>query len=1712
MSGPAPTDVSQIEQQAQQLNQASVQGYGVAINPQLATEALLTNGTAPVSYTAALGDPSLQGVISSQPVGDSQFTTKGVPAPSSLYNDPFQFDPNSYKQYVQGMKTNGLNNSFESMGEAPMANLGWMNSILTGDPDTIKKWQTYLAQGGFYGTTSQDGKTFTKGAVNGYSSADFQTGFKNWALAYFLPQAIFSRDPQEQTNANQFLSGIGIDVNSIAQTMSFNPAQRTKVIDAWLQAQGPDGNNIDRLNAFAQHFGSAALPQQLNDLRGDGMFNSIGHFLGHIPGIGNLLGTTPDDLNKKLTPAEQEAMAPALQQAQQNSGFLGFLGDVFQAPSKALVTVGLFAKDAVTGQLGKDNINPFDSTSTVTKFVNNPMQMMFGDQFVKDHSWLATIGNVAANIVDDPFTALPFVGTAGLAEKIGAGLLGETDEAGNAVTQAAKVAAGKEKMTTVEKATGGLVSHRVGAIRMSYARPKSVIESVWHRDPETASLIGKALDPIGSSQQAIAKVINNPNMTVGLVRRILGVNTEEEQPVIDKLMAAIKDPAKGATDILSIIQDPRNAIGHRMFDMSLLTNRNEFHKIITNLEKSGLPDAKKLHAWSVLHMNDAPRLVNGKVDPSAALDAAMNRAIVAGMPQKEIADFEDKFWHSDPQTMERGDLFHAHMDAIDKHLDETLKDKGGIAKFQEWRNTIKAQKEDKPPVYAFSHDPGVPGKETSLREPLPNFTKGIPGTQWTADRLNQVVQHHDDIMNTIEAQWRKDVEAAAKTAAGDGVPITDDIRKQVVNSDPWLKAKAQTYQPAMEAAQGEIKALKDMADKAGLASAGEKVPAPMGTTQNYQWFYMPNTASEIAAYMNPALRQLNTVQKSLGIDNAMNWWKSLVLAKPATKWRVVIGDESSRGDINLLLNDFPTWLQYTYSKLKTHGKFLGIKGTASDTAGMEAIIKDMPPQLRNDFYGITHSEISDFDPMTAGSPGFRKGVTHLVENHYANWQWVKGWQKAVSAAAKKGEDWKAAGNQSITDFLLGDTKEAAELRQMAGVRNIKDLKKNPELQSLINTKVEDIEQFTHYDPAIKDRQHVFNWIKKGAVDQKQLKRLEQQTSQKTEDYLLPRIQGRSGLAHDVKGLLDHQHEQMAKAVNQARARVFHFKYVSARKRIDDFYKNADGTYGLAGDEQAVQTTIDRLARDEATNWVKKNTYQGARSMTGSMLRSVAPFWGATSNADHFYMRQMIEHPEVMMPTLQATQDISQAETQPGGLQMNIPGAAQLMSKFGLAAGDNFSFDPFNALFLTREGLGGFLPGMGPIFNLVSGAMPQSWQDFESQLPGMQYVSQGTPMLPWAEEILSGTEQLTGLGGGKGFEAPIIGRQEGYYSKQIDEKLQQLEANWEQSGRKGPAPTVQDAEKDYGVSRIVQGAAGLGAPLGVAAQNSTKNEIYTAEQEFSTEMSPADKAAFYAKYPDVADYFKYIDPSTPTSPEPGVESKDQILQKSPWVLAYATGTGVSDIPGKATVADTQQQYKLDVEQGNITTMDPTAYLTKMRTQEEMGQAWNEFDRLQATYQEWLQSSGVASTSAQAVMWKKQNYDPVLQSLVDDYPDWGQTFVKSTSTTSQPGLQIASEPFYSVSTFDVLPQNPALETKATILWRAALQRRDQAMSALSQIVSGGGPQIEKDMVLNGLAQQLDSLATQDPTFAAQLSRYRYSSVNDLLQYQANQAVATAQGFPT
>lgn len=1697
LQGANSNNIQQLEQQAQDMTRASISGYGTLPDPQLATEAMLTGSSSTLSSALASNDPSLQSALLSQPVGQSQFTNKGVSPPTALYNDPYSFDENGYQQYVKQQDAAGVDNSFKSMQEAPMANIGWYNSILNGNPDTIKRWQSFLADRGFYGSYDSNGQNFSKGEVNGYNSATFQDAMKQWSLAYFLPQAILSRNTAEITNATQFLSALGYDPTSIASTMSYNPQQRQQMIDGWLQAQGPDENSMDALNAFAKHFGADALPQQLNDLRGDSVLGSIGDFVHHVIPF---IGSSDQDKLKKLTPAEQQLLAPTLQNAHDSGGFLGFLGNVLSAPSKALVTAGYWLGDAIHG----DVENPFDAGSKVRgqadAFVNNPMSVMFGQQFVKDHPWLATIGNIAMNIADDPLTYLPFVGEIGMAEKLGKGAVEGAVDTTTAAGREAARAAGRMQMTKLERATGGLLSHRVGTARLNYFGPRSVLQTIKNRD--VAGIITKAIDPIGNAQADVAKMFTNGHMTTGLARDILG---DFDPADGDKIATLMKLGSEGKTqDILAFLRDHKNGYAHRLFDMSTVSNRKQYEQILKNFDRIG-NKGKALHIWQTSHMTDVPNLVNHEL-PQDVVHGARDAAMAAGVDPKAIAEFETKYWES--RDFERGDVFKAFTAQIQDQLDKRFGKvengqvvKGsGVEKIDGWRQQFRGggfrQTGTSTLSYAAEHNPAKAAAETSLRSHGYRFTKDVGTT--TAKEFNDHVTEVKTAMASLDAQYQSMVDGYMKALHPEGI-LDENAARQAALNTPEMKIETALHQRRID---DLTQHLDDLKSRFSDSVAEEKVPAPIMPTQKYQWGHLPYTASEIMAYANPVLRRTETIQHALGVDKAMNLWKSLVLSKPSTTLRVLLGDETSRFHTHFLLNDPKTALAYMKHMATVHG------------SSLDRVADSMPKELAVNFFGLSHQGIDNHIPMLAGEAGYKEALTHLIKNHYNKTEGFTDWMAAVETANKAGKDEVKAGTTALEKWLKGDSDQAKMMRESRSqtIEGKKVPMSTGQIKQLAATMDQDIRSFTNYDFGDPNRMHIFNWIKDGSVNEKQLKKLERNYAYAPEgEYILPRIQGRPPVHIDSTGRLgravDWYHHNVTQAwVTRARARGFMFKSQMEYNRLKKFYTDSNGHL------EHSEAQLQRWAQSSASQWVKKNTYQGTRSAVGSELRTVAPFWGATANSNRFYLHTMMEHPEVAIPAAQGELAITQQQ-QSGGLRLHVPFMGKMLSKMGLAAGDDFTFEPFNALFLTREGFGGFVPGMGPVFNAgidaLNGINPQAI-DALSQLPGMQYASGGSPMLPWLENLISGAGMVTGALP-NGFEAPFVGRAPGYYKKLEDEKLQQEEAAWEQGGRKGPPPTEQTARADVGVNRLITGTASFAAPIGLSAQDNTKSEILDAEKVWDPNLSPADKAAFFAEFPQVADYFKYIDPHTPDQPVNGADSKNAILARSPWVLPYSTGTGTSEVPGRATIADTQNEYKLDVENGDIRTLDPTEYLTKMRQSEETGQAWDEFDRLQSTYQEYLQTSGVTTNSKEAVAWRKQNYDPYIQALERAYPDWGATFVKQTSK-SQAGLEFSSSPISSVMTFDVIPRNPALETKSTVLWRAAKVRIQQAQSALYQILASKGTTAEKDMVTQGLQQQLDQLAAEDPTFAAQLSRYRYSSVDDLITYNANNQLLNAEGYPT
>lgn len=1661
-----------MEAQAQHMLQASIAGYGTGVDPQLATEALLTGAAPSLSYQLAQGDPALAKTLLAQPIGDSTFTSKGTPPPTAMYNDPYAYNPNQHQQMVQ---SSGNENTFKGMGDLPVANLGWFNSVLQSDPNNVKKWQQFLADNGFYGQNSADGKSFQKGEVNGYNSTQFQQGMRDWALAYFLPQALYSRDPQEITNARQFLSampGGGISVDSIAQQMAFNPAQREKVIDSWLQAQGPGANKIQALNLFSDHFGSQNLPDQLNQLRGDGVFGHIGDFFHHfLPFIGS------DDQQKlkDLTPAEQQLLAPALQQAHDQSPFMKFMGDVFSAPSKAMVTGALFFNDAVHG----DVENPFDAGSKIRQsadqFVANPMGQIFGQQFVKDHPFLSTFGNFAVNVFDDPLTYIPFVGEANMAEKIGKGI-----EGFDKMSETQKATALAGKMTRVEKATGGLISHRVGTLRYGYIKPTTVIRQLAGR--EGGNTIAKLLDPISAAQEDIAKALTTKNIDHGLVRSMLGMTNEKDFDKVEKILEMGKTPA-GSSQILNFLRDPKNGLADRLFSMDTLVHRHQFDKILKAADKWG--SGKAMPVWHTLHMNDSGSLLLMN-QPNTAIEALRNSAMIAGVAPEEFQQFSTQFWKASGNDLTRLNLAQQMdnkiSDAFEKRLANTsYLGKKGVEGFKAFGDNLRltSRQVKGAPLYSVSHHPGEAGTETSFATTT-KFTKD--SEKYTAKQLNDMVAEKENARDALTAQWQTALDAATKNLGS----------QELALGDPAIADIGKSYQTAAKGLQDSI----DSFVKEHGGGTQEKKAVPMTTTQSAIYHHTRFTPAEMAAYINPALRKSEWIQRRWGIDNAMRVWKTITLSKPSTSMRIVFGDESSRGHIHLLLNDQGAWWSYMKNVLTHKGydpkKFV--------TEHPEAVVTSHTlAQLG--------AGLGKFVPMVAGQQNYRHNFTNLIEQHYGKQQWVKEWTKAVDKPLKAGEDWEKAGKDALAAFFRGDHQEARDLRDFVHVPDIKK-GKNDAMDQLVASRHEELRSLTHPDRLDVDRMRVFNWLKKGEVDSKELHKLEREVKGSTDDtYVLPQIHGLPAMmGSPIGNWTEWYHSFVADRISHARGRVFGAKYDLEQKRLGKFYAQQLKEGSMSGAD------IAEMADSAAASWVQKNTYQGSRTIMGNTLRTVAPFWGATANSNKFYLHTLMEHPETAVPLLGVEQAVTQAQSQ-GGLRVSasdVPVLGNMLSHMGLDAGDSFTFEPFNALFLTREGFGGLMPGAGPIFNVALGAAPPSVKDWVAQdVPGMQYAANASPIAPWLTEGISAAGLAMGKGG---LEAPFIGRPAGYYAKLTDEKLRQLEANWQQGGRKGPAPTEQDAMNDVAKNQLVTGALGLGVPIGAAAQDTTQAQIRNAEKQWDPNLSPADKNTFFSSLdPKISDYFRFIDPHTPETPVDGKDSKQDILARSPWIQAYTTGMGQSVVPGRVTSADTQAQYRKDVASGAIRTLSPTEYIYKLRQQEQMTQAWNEFDRLQSAYQNFLVGSGVATDSTQAKLWRKQNYDPILQSMVKDYPDWGSTFVKQT-TTSAIGQEYASEPFYSVSTFNVLPRNPALETKTTTLWRAALVRRDQATSAMEQVLAAGGSTYEKEMILQGLAQQLDQLASQDPTFAAQISRYKYKNLDDLINFKAGQMVNQAQGFAT
>lgn len=1653
------------EANAGNLTRAVYSSYGSLPDPQLATESLLTGATTSVAGLAASADPQLSSILGSTPTGQTTLDNRTVPAKLNVAPNGFQFNQQQYDQQLKTLN----NNPFASVGMMPVASSGWFNAMLNGSPDQVKKLQHFLADRGYYGTTSSDGKTFTPGEINGYSSPQFTDAMRQWAFAYFLPTALYSKDDQQRNAANQFLSTLGYSPDTLNQTGLNTPQKTAQVVEAWLQAQGPDQQQRDSIQSWADHFGKDTLPEAMQQLMGGSVWGSIADTLASLPIVGNITSLVTDPLtaggfgyvhrfsdiflnerdvraNKisaMLDGNAKEILAPAIQDIQQTSGFLGFLDAWDHARARGLLTLIYGIGDAIHGQ-GNVITNWFDSQSNARKGAaahdTNVFAGLFGDKAAQSMPWLAMAANFTVNLADDPTVFVPFLGEIGLGEKLATGAI---------------------EMTKLEKATAGLLSRRSGALRTkTLTAPVRAIFQPTVRDALRQGGIRDYLDhvlnPLPSAQRDFAKLIGSASVKgdYAMGATLLGeTDAAKAVPMLDQLWGAANHD-----DRLAMLTAPQSDYRHRLFDTSHLINQTEHLKVLSAFQR--IDQQKQVGFLHLLHAQDRSTLLHLQ-DRVETAHTFQELAASANMSHDEVRDFTNKLF----QAKTDAELRQVNLDfnaALDAALDTKFATRGGVAAMENDVRTARLSGWGmrNSPVYAYAiqHDRQLQAEETSLVDW--KYTYSDPHSEQQAQQIRQVMQAGAQDFKLVYAQYVDDL-------VKQGVPLHAAMQQATI--DPAFIAEKENHLQQLRDLRDHLEGLP------GRSGRETTLPAPATSQQMRKYGHTKYSLWEILAYNNPTLWKMQQLQRSS--DRFMSAWKSVVLTKPSTTARIVFGDEASRFQLAFALEDPATFLKYNWDILRRR---------------KVDIREDMAMDLTDMVKGFHRST---FVPLEPGDNGYRDALLSLIRTTYGKAPETKVWTEGMKKGGSK---------QAIADlrkWLLGSSKEAMEFRLSRHIGNPKTGKlaqrigkeDRAKLQALAEFMHADRLAFTGYNAAVPERRALFNALDQGGkVDEKMVDHLLRNYAQ-TGDQVLPRIQGRvprgSGRAVSAMERFSdwYHHDVTQKWVTKARSRGLYHYAAMRKKQLAKVYGNS-----------RTADWYDRVAMSEAEQWVRRNTYQGSRSIAATASRSAAPFYGATSNANRFYLRFLQQHPYMADPSVHALADISNAQAQ-GGLKVNVPLLGGLLHKFGLTAGDSLTFEPTNAFFLTREGFGGMIPGAGPVFNVLlrAGQFMPGLQQTVSQLPGMQYAATDTPVLPWAEEILSGISlAATGQPFGEGI--PFIGKQTGYYEKQVDEKLQQQEGQYEQGGRQGNAPTVAGAARDVGMGRLLQGTLGATVPLGVQTGDQTQQAILQATPLYSQAQSYDQRRAIDQQVPQLADYFRYVDPETPLVSTPEREGRDAILARSPWVEAYATGKTVSTT-GQATAEPTYERYQADIEDGSLRVLTPQEYVTKLQQRQEADQAWNAYDRLQASYQQWLANTGVASNSTEAQQWRQLNYDPNLQNILGSYPDWAKTFVLQPSQSSS-GLQHEALPFSTLQAFEVLPQHHDFESTVTNLWRAALIRRDQATTALTQVIQQQGSQYEKDLIVQQLGDELNQLAQMDPTFAAQLSQYRFRQVEDLVNFQA------------
>jgi hypothetical protein len=1663
---PGQLDPALAESAARQLNSASLTNYGVLPNPQLAWEAIQSGATPNVLGAIQSGDPQYQSLLTGTPAGQGlQAQQQAAVTPTLTDPSLYQMDWRQFWSTNQQQLRDDRNASWRSFGEIPVANFAYMQVVSNQkSPDRIKAWQRTLQKLGMLDHAHE---------VSGIWDNDTEAAFRAMMISRAMPDALYSKDAQTKDSARVFLGGLGLDVASLESAGRSDPTFNRTVVERWMGVQGPDARVGDRsqLSQFADQYGEENLPADWRQLTHENFLDWLRGGITHVflPVVGGIAGAVVGGPMGAMAGAALGGLldkAPGVDRAV-NVATNTLTGNIFQHPGDLSVSPGQIKANSIWGSLqqadpaGAELLKPaLQQVAADTGF----MGLFDAWDRIRTRAVLTmayAFGDaVSGKGYDNPF---------------------DTNNA-----------AGRGAAAHQDNLIGGLFGDRFVHDHPTWATWGNLGANIMD-DPisyiPVAGQIGLAeklgMRSIRNFMSDDARLLLDQTLqgTSELHRDALaglrGVTTQADTHGIIDGIHMLGEHTTGSTAWDRIGQIDQAMYGedvgrasdiiqaefrHGVQELRSFANRRAALKatgpeMMRRISGSRLSVMRTIGAFGA-----GDPMLSVLDDPIGTVEKFQEAAAAAGMDSSRIAALANNYLRAAGQG-ERYTAARQFGVELAQHLQQRLgRDYEGfvnhVTKSRSGKGFLRQYDDSKDvSIHQYAVDP-----MGHMRAPVD-------------DEAAVEVSHLQKTMEVLQGQIEENRQLL-RERFGDDAARAYAEHPEVQRLTAENEQRAQLIQKHIDDIQGLTR------------------PAPVTPSQFGQTARLPFTPYEIASYLNPALRRLEAIQHGSHIDTWMSTWRRIVLSRPSTDMRIAVGDDAIRGMAWFVERLHPMLAaKLTANMLRKTGRSL-LPGQLGEDARQSARVTLASQAQTDASKWLAEADSDVFVPYHPSHKGYAETMRWNVEQSWSKDAAMREWMKGHALADAEGA------RQSLLDWAKGQSADAVELRRVHHM----DVN-SPELVRFVD-RLHDMYSANFQLPEVR------RWVLDGSVKTPQLEKLVKDAANHPK---LPVIMGRRRSAYGdnvvlrgLNGYTEWMWEHLTRPmVNAARSET-----VLAMR--DYYAKHLQRVYKDTWSEQKVQQVADGWAR----NWLKNNTYQGTRSVTGQALRNVFPFWGATANMDRFWLRLAKDKPFVGEALLRMSAAQEQNYRNPN---QHMTGFQGLLSRIGFTGGTALEFNPAHMLFLTSDGVASMIPGTGPIFAPLFSVMAhdQHLASILSDVPGVGeqvgYASGSTPTLfPWLADVVSGVGTAVT---GHEFSLPMVGRSQEQIQRREDELIRQREA----AGQAVTKADEQSIAREAGAEMLTQGALSFLFPVQPTVIDEKAKSVQNVLQEWSAAPDDASKDALIAQQLGISaarwrnalgdgSYLSLI-AKNPTSIAALLVARDsrlplnqrsQVEAAAPWVQAYNTSMYESAEQTPATL----QQWQWDKAQGNIHLLSPDEYLTRLHDQAQVTNGWLAYDNLKQQEYDFLRQNGVTTASPQYRQWNQQTLQPQVVALEQAYPAWAKKFGSETRRDLA-GMIQASTPLRSLQTWEVIPQNSDKETRLTTLWRQALVWRDDAAAALAEVRGRAHTQAEVDAIMQGLQGRLASLAQEDPAFAAQLDRTTFSRWQDIVTVEAMQQQAQQTG---